>query len=94
MAALDDIAFLASSPNRVATLEALTAGPHKRSDLQEAIDASRSTVKRTLNGFQERRWVNRVGQEYVITPLGELVAARFTTLLETIDAGTKLREVV
>ena len=94
MAALDDIAFLTSSPNRVAALEALTAGPHERSDLQDAIDVSRSTVKRTLNGFRERGWVDRDGQEYSITPLGELVAERFTTLLETIDAGAKLREVV
>lgn len=94
MAALDDIAFLTASPNRVAALEALTAGPHERSDLQEAIDASRSTVKRILNGFRERGWVARDGRAYSITPLGELVAARFRALLETIDASAKLREVV
>lgn len=94
MTALDDIAFLTDSANRVAALKTLTTGPHKRSDLQETIGVSRSTIKRILGGFRERGWVVRDGHEYALTPLGEFIATEFQSLLEGAETMRKLRGVV
>ena len=52
MTALDDIAFLARSVNRVEVLETLSSGPHNRAELQEATDISRPTVGRIVNNFR------------------------------------------
>ena len=94
MAALDDIAFLARSPNRVAALEVLTGGPRERSDLRAELGVSQSTIKRVLGGLTERGWVVNRGGRCEITPLGERVVAGFTSLVETIEAESNLRRVV
>lgn len=94
MTALDDIAFLSRSSHRVAALETLAASSYEQNELQAELDISRSTIKRILRGFIERGWVVRHGRLYEVTPLGERVAERFTTLIETIEAESNLREVV
>ena len=94
MAALDDIVFLARSPNRVEVLETLSSGPHNRAALQEATDISRPTVGRIVNEFQARGLVTQTGQEYTTSPLGEFLATEFQSLLEGAETMRKLRGVV
>ena len=94
MTALDDIAFLARSPNRVAVLETLSSESHDRADLQEATDISRPTVGRIVNEFQARGLVTQTGQEYTTSPLGDFLATEFQSLLEGTETMRKLRSVV
>ena len=94
MTAFEHITFLADSPSRIAVLEALQAGPRERNDLQETVSVSRSTINRILDGLADRGWIAREGRQYRITPSGRNVAARFTTLLETIESDWRLHDVV
>lgn len=92
--ALDSIAFLANSANRVAVLEALAERSHSRDGLMAQVDVSRVTLARILDDLEERTWIERTGREYVLTPLGTLVIEEFTSLRETMAAEQRLREVV
>lgn len=94
MSALDDIAFLARSPNRVAVLETLSSGPHDRAELQAATDIPRPTVGRIVNEFQARGLVSQRGNQYTTSPLGEFLATEFQSLLDGAETMRKLRGVV
>lgn len=94
MAALDDIAFLARSPNRVEVLDTLSSGPYDRAELQEVTDIPRPTVGRIVNDFQARGLVAQSGPKYTTSPLGEFLAIEFRSLLEGAETMRKLRGVV
>lgn len=92
--ALDDIAFLALSENRVEILEALTDGlAHSRDGLMERVDVSRPTLARILDELESRTWIAQRGQTCRITPTGSWVYEEFTDFLETIADERRLREV-
>lgn len=55
-----------------------------RRDVRASVDASRSTVRRTIEGFLSRGWVESTEDGYRVTAAGELVATEFTRLSETI----------
>jgi hypothetical protein len=73
-ASLEDIEFLSRSPHRVRALRTLRAGPADRDDLRAATEASKATVSRLLNEFEDRNWVVRDGHEYELTDPGEAEA--------------------
>lgn len=82
---LSTLDFLASSRHRVEILEALRAdGPTTRRGLRESVDASRSTVRRTLEGFLERDWIAPTDDGYRLTAAGGLLADEFGRLAETV----------
>lgn len=86
-AALEDVAYLSRSRNRVDLLSVLTTGPHNRRDLVEATGASRPTLRRILNEFGERDWVERTADgDYVATAKGEHVLGAFEPLVDAMDA--------
>lgn len=91
--ALDDIAFLANSENRVAVLNELTDGPHSKHVLMESTDFSRVTLGRILDDLEDRQWITQRGQVCDITPLGAWVIDEFAAFKETIDAERGIREV-
>lgn len=93
-AALDDVEFLALSPNRVAVLQSLATGARTRSDLAEETGASQATLGRILADFEERVWVRRVDGQYEVTATGELVADAFSDLLDALDLERDLRSIV
>jgi predicted transcriptional regulator len=94
-AALDDVAFLALSENRIALLEALSdERTHSRDDLMDDADVSRPTLARILDDRESRAWITQHGQECRITLLGAWVHEEFIELLGTMDAARKLREVI
>jgi len=91
-AALDEIAFLANSENRVAVLRLLVAEPLNHDEIRDRIGASRVTTARILREMEERDWVARSGQECAITPTGEWVCGAFTRLVDEVEAERRLRE--
>lgn len=92
--ALDDIAFLAMSENRVRILGVLMDEEiHTRDELMEATDVSRPTLARILDDLESRTWITQHGQNCRITPLGMWVYEEFIELLKTIAAERQLREI-
>ena len=90
--ALDDIAFLANSDNRVAVFEELVEGPEERDEIVDQVDASRVTIARILRELEAREWITRSGQESTVTPLGEWAYEEFTRLVDEMEAQNRLRE--
>lgn len=90
--ALDDIAFLANSQNRVAVFELFVEEPRSRDEVRDQIDASRVTIARILRELEDRKWIERSGRLYEVTPLGEWVCDEFTRLMAALEAEHRLRE--
>ena len=88
--AVEDVAFLARSPNRVAVLRALADGSLDRHDLTAAVDASRITVGRVVGDLEARNWVRREGSTYETTRLGRLVLDAFDELTAATRLSRKL----
>lgn len=91
--AFADIAYLTRSEHRVSTLVALTERPRSRSELCESTGVSSSTMRRTLDEFDDRLWVRKDGYQYVITRLGEAIASGVEDLLDRVETERKLRAV-
>lgn len=93
--ALEDIAYLARSANRVKLLEGLASGSYTRRELDEKTGIARTTVGRIVNEFETREWVERTSDgTYVATPTGEQVVGEFTPLVEAMAAIRKLGDLV
>jgi predicted transcriptional regulator len=92
--ALEDIAYLTRSGNRVAVLDSLATGPHTPSELTDVIDASRPTLGRILNEFEERGWTERTDDGYVATPTGEHVVTEFSPFAGAMTAIRRLGDAV
>jgi len=92
-APLDDIEFLASSSHRVGVLDSLATVACDRNDLRTATGASSPTMGRILSDFQDRHWIERDGQTYQLTELGEFVADQFEEFREAMTYQRRLREV-
>lgn len=82
-AALEDIAYLARSENRVSVLAAVDERPRDQRELAAETDVSRSTLSRVLRELEERDWVRQSDDGYATTTAGSLLTARFDELLET-----------
>jgi predicted transcriptional regulator len=84
----DHARFLANSPDRLALLSELAAGPASPSELAAENDASRRSVQRNLAELADRGWVESSGGTYRLTVTGELVAeehAEYVGSLSRID---------
>lgn len=90
---IEEIEFIASSKHRVGVLNTLAEGGCDRADLQSVTGAHASTIGRVLGDFEERRWIERSGPTYELTPLGEFVAERFADLRDAMETEGKLRDV-
>lgn len=93
--ALEDIAYLARSANRLRLLDVLTSGSYRRGELHELTGIAKTTIGRIINEFEERTWVERTSDgEYTVTPTGEQVAVEFIPLIEAMAAIRKLGDMV
>lgn len=93
--ALEEIAYLSRSDNRLLILTALTEGPHTRRELEEVTGVSRATLGRIVNEFEERNWAERTTDgDYVATPTGQHMVTQFTPFVESIEAVRRLGEAV
>jgi predicted transcriptional regulator len=90
---LEDIDFLARSEHRVDALRRFREGPADRGDLTVATEASKATISRLLNEFEDRNWVVRDGHEYELTDPGEFVAEEFLRLVGRMGTEHALRDV-
>jgi predicted transcriptional regulator len=87
--ALDDVAFLARSANRVRILGRLAAAPSTRRALADDTGVSRTTLDRIVNEFEDREWVERRDDgTYAATPTGAGLVDAFEP---TLDAAVALR---
>lgn len=88
---IDHIAFLARSESRVRVLEQLReTGPMTQREIREYVDASRSTVTRTLADIEHRNWVEKRGDSYRLTAAGEIVTEQFLDLVASVRTTEKL----
>jgi predicted transcriptional regulator len=88
--ALELINFLSASEYRVETLYAFAENRSLgRHAVRETVDASRSTVRRTLEEFVHRGLIEPTDTGYRITALGELCASGLGDLLETVRTAER-----
>lgn len=93
--ALEDIAYLSRSDNRLVVLTALTEGPHTRRELEEVTGVSRAIIGRIVNEFEEWDWAERtIDGDYAATPTGHHMATQFTPFVESIKAVRRFGEAV
>lgn len=90
---LGDVAYLTRSKHRVPTLVALTERPRSRSELCELAGVSSSTIRRTLDEFEDRIWIRKDGYQYTATRLGEAIALAMEELIGQVEAERKLRDI-
>jgi hypothetical protein len=76
----DALAFLAGSDNRPAVLRALADGPARKATLAAGDGASRPTVHRAIDAFEQRAWARREGGGWVATAAGLTALETFETL--------------
>ncbi|MCW8173115.1 MarR family transcriptional regulator [Natrialba swarupiae] len=88
-----DIAYLARSRHRIPALVALTERPRSRSELCELTGVSDSTIRRTLDEFEDQIWIRKDGYQYTATRLGEVIASGMEELIERVETARKLRDV-
>ncbi|MDX1747481.1 MAG: hypothetical protein R3324_16220, partial [Halobacteriales archaeon] len=58
-----------------------------------ATEASKATIARLVNEFEDRNWVVRDGHEYELTDSGEFVAEEFLRLVDRMGTEITLRDV-
>jgi len=90
---VDEAVYLFRSERRVRMLLSLAGGPQTPSELAAATDASRKTARRALGTFEEYGWVRRLGRQYEMTRLGDLVAERVQSLLGAVELTRTLRPI-
>lgn len=91
--ALEDIAYLARSKNRVEILATLVTGPQTPRSVEEATGVSRSTLERILSELEERGWAERTTDgTYAATAAGEFAVREFEPLVGTMQALRTLGE--
>lgn len=88
-AAIEDLAYLVRSTNRVRILDALAEEPTTRRALAEATGSSRTTLDRIVNEFEDRGWAERLADgRYAATPTGRALSE---TVGSTVDAVVAVR---
>jgi len=91
--ALETVAYLSRSSNRVEILKALTGGPSTRRELESETGTSRTTLDRIVNELEDRGWAERTTDgEYVATPTGTQLMLQFEPFLESVEAVDALGE--
>lgn len=93
--ALEDIAYLSRSPNRVRILDALTRDSYSRRELGEQTGTARTTLDRIVNELEERGWAHRTREgNYVGTPTGRHLMAQVRPFVDSVEAIRRLDETV
>ncbi len=93
--ALEDIAYLSRSANRVRILDVLIDGSYTRGELAELTEASRTTVDRIINELEDRGWVERRNDgTYVATARGDHLMVRFRPFIDAVEALNGLDEAI
>ena len=86
----DDIGFFAQFSNCVEVLESCPAAPHAHHELVERSEILQADVEATHNKLETHHYAVWRGQNYEITPLGELVVGKFTDPVEVVASQANL----
>lgn len=90
---LDQILFLARAESRVLIIQHLVEwGPTTQRDLRDQLDASRTTVARSLRSLADEGWVKSNDGTYQLTKTGEVIATEFSSMLDTFQVAEKLSD--
>ena len=82
---LEQVSYLARAESRVRIVETLLeSGPASQREIRTRLDASRTTVARSLRSLEATGWVERESQTYRLTPAGRHVADAFLDLVDTV----------
>lgn len=93
--ALEDVAYLSRSVNRVRILDALTDGPYTRRELADETGTSRTTLDRIVNELEERDWAERTTRgDYVATTMGARLMQQVRPFLASVEALGRLGDAV
>lgn len=93
--ALEDIAYLSRSANRVVILDALLTGSFSRGELTDQTRVSRTTLDRIVNELEERGWAERTTEgKYTSTAQGTHLMRQFRPFLESVEALQELDEAI
>ncbi|ADB59912.1 putative transcriptional regulator, GntR family [Haloterrigena turkmenica DSM 5511] len=93
--ALEDIAYLSRSANRVVILTELTEGQYSRGTLANQTDVSRATLDRIINELEERGWAKRTTEgNYAATAHGQHLMRRFKPFIESVETLHRLDDVL
>lgn len=91
MEGVDDVAFLAGSePRATVVAELAEEGPLRKDDLVDRSGAARVTITRNLEQLADRGVVADGQDGWRLTPLGELLAEEFLSLLSTAETAGEL----
>ena len=91
--AVETVQFLTRAESRLAIMrELVDADTLSQRALRAAIDASRTTVARSLRSLQDRGWVERTDDGFRLTTTGELIAAAVVDLLDTVATTIQLSD--
>lgn len=91
--ALETIRFLARAESRVRIMERLAeSGAATQRDLRGKLDASRTTVARSLQSLSDRGWVETDDGAYRLTRSGASIIEAFSEMLETVRTVGELSE--
>lgn len=89
--ALEDVAYLSRSANRIVILDALSDEPATRRELTERTGSSRTTLDRIVNELEDRGWAERTTDgEYVATAAGTHLMAQFRPFMRSVEALRQL----
>ena len=96
MSAREDIAFLVGSEVRVDLLRTLRAAPARPSDLADRCSCARETAQRTVTGFTDRGWAEKVPgtDRYRLTQAGEIVADSYGEFEACLDVAARYRHLL
>lgn len=90
--ALDELAFLSASPNRLRLLDALADGASTPDELGETLSLPRSTLQRNLSSLTDRGYVryDPASNRYESTVAGELARDALDGALDKVSTAVDL----
>jgi len=96
MSAREDIAFLVGSEVRVELLRTLRTTPARPSDLADRCSCARETAQRTVTGFTDRGWAEKVPDtdRYRLTRAGEIVAESYEEFEACLGVAARYRHLL
>jgi len=85
-----ELDFLIRSENRVTILELLATNPSSERGLSESTEMSETTVRRILEDFNERGWIEETEGMYTTTQFGDLLAEDYERFHDSMDLASRL----
>lgn len=93
--ALEDLAYLARSRNRVRILNLLATEGLTRGELADQSSIASTTIGRILNELADREWVERTDEgRYTATPVGRQIIAEFMPVVDAMSVIQTLGDTV